>query len=82
MASIPLVGGLLLRLTSQTGTMVIFAFVITLISCLFWTMIRWFHYKPYVSLVTGVLLVTLCFVTFKIGTSVPAEYAKFCLGYF
>ena len=82
MASIPLVGGLLLRLTSQTGTMAIFAFMITLISGLFLIMIRWFNYNPYVSLVTGVLLVTLCFLTFKIGTSVPADYAKYCLGYF
>lgn len=82
LAFIPMIGGLLLKLESQTGTMALYAAVVTTINFALIASFIWLRYKPYISLVLWILIATLTTVMFKFGESLPTEYAKYKLGYF
>ena len=81
-ASIPMVGGLLLALEHQTATMLIFGVVLTFEHFALLTAILWYSYKPWVSLISLVCFTVVMVLMFKTGESLPTEYAKFKLGYF
>ena len=81
-ATLPMIGGLLIALESQTAVMMIFAFCLTYCNYAIYVSIIWLHYKPVVSLVCWIGLAAVLTCMFKLGESVPVEYARYKLGYF
>ena len=62
--------------------MLIFAFAITYCNYAIYVSLIWLHYKPIVSLALWVGLAIVLTCMFKLGESVPTEYARYKLGYF
>ena len=73
MATVPMIGGLLIKFESQTAVMSIFAFVLTFVNHTLYISIIWLHYKPVVSFCLWVSLATVVSACFKTGESVPTE---------
>lgn len=82
MAFIPLIGGLLEMLNSQSGVILIFASFLTLINYMLINAIIWIRFKPWVSGILFVIAVGLVLFISFCGTPLPVEYAKYKLGYF
>ena len=62
--------------------MVIFALALTYCNYAIYVSVLWLHYRPIVSLICFVSLALVLFCMFRVGESVPADYARYKLGYF
>lgn len=82
MASIPIIGGCLIRWESQSAAMFVFADCITFVSYCIVSGALWARVKPTLTLILACTCCATIVMIFKLGESIPTYYAKYLLGYF
>ena len=85
MGTLPMIGGLLIKLESQTAVMTIFSTCLSLCVYLLYCSFLWLSFKrhwPFISLTLASFFITILVVFFKTGQPLSVEEAKKHLGYF
>ena len=62
--------------------MTIFAVALTFCNYACYVTVLWLRYKPIISLIALGSLGIVLFCMFRLGESVPTDYARYKLGYF
>lgn len=82
LAFIPLIGGCLLKWHSQTLAIILFALLLSVATNQVVAGLLWCRFRPWKALARAIVLAVILVIIFKVGESVPSDYAKFLLGYF
>lgn len=77
-----MIGGLLLKLESQSSVILIFSLTLVILTWSFYVSIVWVGYKPILSLFIWLWEAIIIIVMLTKGESLPTEYADYKLGYF